>query len=249
MASSHSTYLTPLIPGTNAQAVFVALAIGAVFITLGLRFATRARHRSTSEEGVIPSPKITGFGLFDLFTEVFLNFQDSVMGRHNRRYFPFMATLFLFLLSGNLLGLVPGMPAITSSIGITLGFALASFSYFNFHGVREHGLFGYLSHFFCGIKFLSPYLPIALMIFFLEILSTVLRVLTLNLRLYWNITADHLVLGVLTELLGIGAIPAYILGTFVAVVQAFVFTTLSMLYVHLVTQHEETSDDGQVAHH
>jgi F-type H+-transporting ATPase subunit a len=239
MASDHPTYLTPLIPETNMQAVLVAMLIGTGLVGLGVKFAKIARQRSQSDEGIIPSAGISLFGLVDLFTETFLSFQDSVMGRENRRYFPFMATLFLFLLCGNIIGLIPGMPVTTGSIGITLGFALASFVYFNFHGLRENGFFGYCKHFSCGIRIVFLAVPI----FFLELLSTVLRVLTLNLRLYWNITADHLVLGVFTELLGFAAIPAYILGTFVALIQAFVFTTLSMVYVQLATQHSDTHEE------
>jgi F-type H+-transporting ATPase subunit a len=76
--------------------------------------------------------------------------------------------------------------------------------------------------------------------FVLEIFSISLRILTLNLRLYWNIKADHVVVSTFTDLLGHG-LPAgfYVMGTFVSFMQAFVFTTLTMVYILLASQHDE----------
>jgi F-type H+-transporting ATPase subunit a len=74
----------------------------------------------------------------------------------------------------------------------------------------------------------------------LEVMGTFLRILTLNLRLYWNVSADHVVLGVFTDLVPVLApIVFYVLGTFVCFMQAFVPTILTMIYIMLATQHEE----------
>ena len=146
---------------------------------------------------------------------------------------PFTASLFLFLLAANLLGLVPGMPAITTTVWVNVGMALVVFLYFNYLGIKEHGLLSYLKH-FCG-----PVWLLAWFIFPLEIFSTCLRVLTLNLRLYWNINADHEVLNIFTNLIGPFAAPFYVMGVFVCFMQAFIFTTLTMVYILLATQHEE----------
>ena len=140
----------------------------------------------------------------------------------------------MLLLSMNLIGLIPGVPAATTTVWINVGIALCVFLYFNYHGMRTHGVLGYLKH-FCG-----PAWWLVWMIFPLEIFSTCLRVLTLNMRLYWNITADHLVLGIATDMTKILVpIAFYALGTFVSLVQAVVFTLLSMVYLQLATQHAE----------
>ena len=81
------------------------------------------------------------------------------------------------------------------------------------------------------------------LIFLVEIFGLLLRPVTLNLRLYWNVTADHLVLGIFTDQLvkgfGLLGFPLYALGTFVAFMQAFIFTTLTIVYILFATQHEE----------
>jgi len=235
MAASHFTYLDGLIDGKDNQALVAGLAIAGVLTLFGLLSKRKLVTNQQIDALVVPSGNVSAFGIADFVVECFLHFQDSILGRENRRYFPFMATLFFFLLFSNLLGLIPGTPAITASVSITVGFALASFAHFNYHGVREHGVWGYVKH------FLGPVWWLAFLIFPLEIFSTLLRILTLNLRLYWNITADHIVLGALTDVLKIGAVPVYILGTFVSVIQAFVFTVLSMVYVLLATQHGDDS--------
>ena len=88
--------------------------------------------------------------------------------------------------------------------------------------------------------FAGPVWWLAWFILPLELFGTVLRILTLNLRLYWNITADHVVLGIMSELVPF-VVPVifYALGTFVCFMQAFVPTVLTMIYIMLATQHEE----------
>ena len=83
-------------------------------------------------------------------------------------------------------------------------------------------------------------LIVSIGLFGVEILSVLLRVLTLNLRLYWNINADHMVLSIFNDMAGglFGSV-FYGLGTFVSFMQAFIFTVLTMVYILLATQHEE----------
>jgi len=249
----HFNYLTPVISGVTQaddwQKIVAVLILGAAFILLGKRLSSRLHDSKSLRDAVVPPEKINLFSFFDFFIEAFLKYHDSIVGKENRKYCSFTASIFLLLLSANLLSLVPGVPAVTTSVWVTVGIALVVFFYFNLLGVRNMGVGGYLAH-FCGpiasykekgfsvIKLFL--LLLALFMFPLEIFSTTLRILTLNLRIYWNMTADHTVLSIFTAMPGcIWQAALYLLGTFVSFMQAFIFTTLSMVYILLAVQHEE----------
>jgi F-type H+-transporting ATPase subunit a len=236
--AEHFTYLTPLTSNVDAQKFITAIALGGGLVFLGTSLTRRLRNSEELRERVVPSSSISLFGIVDFFVESFLAFQDSILGKEGRRHAPFTATIFLFLFLANLIGLIPGVPALTTSVWVNVGMALAVFLYFNAQGIREQGLVPYLKH------FAGPVIWLAWLIFPLEIFGVLLRILTLNLRLYWNVTADHMVLEILTGILGLGAIPVYVIGTFVSFMQAFVFTTLTMVYILLATQHEEGHEEG-----
>lgn len=231
--SSQVTYLSPFIHDIDEQKLVLGAVVAIGLLLIGSGAASRLRRRDGIENSIIPQPRFSVFALFDFFIEKFLAFQDSILGRDNRRHLPFTASLFLFIFCANLIGLIPGLPAITNSVGVNVGLAFVTFIYFNYQGTKAHGVLGYLKH------FAGPVWWLAFIIFPVEILSTCLRILTLNLRLYWNISADHTVLHIMTGLVGPGAIPFYLMGTFVSLVQAFVFTTLTMIYILLATQHGE----------
>ena len=159
-----------------------------------------------------------------------------------------MATLFFFILISNFVGLIPGCKTPTGSISITWALAAISFIYFIFWGIKAKGLGGYLK------SFAPSGLPI---VWFLELFSTVLRVLTLAVRLYGNMFAGHMVLGIFALLtsvfigsaiqgagVGVGSISIawmlflfamYALEVLVAFLQAYVFTILSAVYIGLAT--------------
>jgi F-type H+-transporting ATPase subunit a len=241
--SSAANIFSPVTSDPNLQKSILALLVMGFLLVVGLYITKKVSESKTAL--IIPSKKITLFGIFDFFLEAFVNFQDSIIGVHNRKYTGFTGSVFIFLLAANFLGLVPGLPAITTTVWINVALALVVFFYFNILGVREQGFFGYLKHFGGPILWLAPFM------FALEIFSTLLRILTLNLRLYWNISADHMVLEEFTKLLGWG-IPAavYFLGVFVSFMQSFVFTTLTMMYILLATQHVGGHEEhGDTGHH
>jgi F-type H+-transporting ATPase subunit a len=173
------------------------------------------------------------FGVFDLFIEAFVKYHDNILGKSNRKYISFSASIFLFVFLSNLLGLFPGMAAITTTVWVNVAIALVVFIYFNAKGIEVNGWIGHLKH-FCG-----PLWWLAWFMFPIELLGAVLRILTLNLRLYWNINADHLVLGIFTDQFKIMGSFFYGLGLFVSFMQAFIFTTLTMVYILLSVQHSE----------
>ncbi len=177
---------------------------------------------------------------------------EGAIGHGYRRHIPFLATLFFFILICNVIGLIPGAKAATGSLSITWALALISFVYFNYWGVKAHGGLGY-------IKSIAPSglpKPLVPVIWFFEFISLCLRALTLAVRLYGNMFAGHMVLGIFalatsifiqTALAGdalmflppIGwmllLIIMYALECLVAFLQAYVFTTLSAVYIGLAT--------------
>lgn len=232
--ADHYTYLSSFIPDPNQQKFVTALLLGTGLVFLGRKLTGRLTSSGAVEDAIVPDKRLNWFGFFDLFLETFVRFHDSVVGEENRRFVPFSASVFVFILFSNLLGLIPGMPAITTTVWINVALAFVVFFYFNFQGCKANGVIGYLKH------FAGPFWWLAWFMFPLEIFSTCLRILTLNLRLYWNITADHMVLGIFTDLVPL-LVPVifYVLGTFICFIQAFIFTTLTMVYLLLAVQHEE----------
>ena len=234
------TYFGSLIQNHEAEKFLAALVVGGALVAITRSASTKLSTPEGVTQAIIPSKSLNLSSFFDLFVEFFVRFQDSILGKERRQYLPFTGTIFLFLLTSNLLGLIPGMPALTTTVWVNVGFAFVVFFYFHIQGIKTHGLGGYLKHFF-GPFTSGPMVLIGLFLFCLEFfLSLPLRILTLNLRLYWNITADHTVLELFTSLVPYGLpIVFYILGTFVCFMQAFIFTTLTMVYILLATQHEE----------
>jgi len=218
----------------DTEKLFLAVLV-AIFLIIGGSAATKYLRRPEDiETRVIPGSHGFFYNLFDVILEAFIKYHDSILGKENRKYVPLTGSIFMFLLFSNLLGLIPGFAAITTSIWINVGIAVVVFFCFNWYGIREHGAVGYFKHFLGPVWWLAPF------IFCLEIVSICLRVLTLNLRMYWNITADHIVLDTSIQLTKV-VIPVafYALGTFVSFMQAFVFATLTMVYILLATQHGE----------
>jgi len=233
------SYLNHLIPpsgdlAVDAQKLVFASAVAGGFLFAGHYFGSRLKTAEGVQDAVVPPKRITPFALIDLLIESFIKYNDSVMGKKNRRHVPFVATIFFFIFALNVLSLVPGMPVSTTTVWLNVAMALVVFIHFNFHGIKTHGFLGYMKHFWGPVALLGPFLLAA------ELLSLFIRILTLNLRLFWNITADHLVLSTFVDLLPLFlAAPFYFLGLFVSFMQAFIFTTLTMIYILLATEHEE----------
>ncbi len=238
----HYTYLNSFgLHDGNTQKLITAVVFGMGLLFIGAQSARKLAKRRAlrgDHEGIIPEERITTAGALDFFIESFVAFQDSILGKENRKYLPLTGTVFIYLLVLNILGLIPGVPAATTSVWTTVPVALLIFISFNYYGIREHGLVNYLKH------FLGPVWWLAWFILPLELFGTALRILTLNLRLFWNITADHQVLGIFTDLVPL-LVPVvfYALGTFVCFMQAFVPTVLTMIYIMLATQHAEEGSE------
>jgi F-type H+-transporting ATPase subunit a len=230
----HYTYLLHFTSDHNWQKLLTGIALGGALCIGGRALARRLVTAEGMESAVVPQSKLSLFGIADVLVGGFVSFHDSVLGREGRKHVPFTLSLFIFIFLANLIGLIPGMAATTATVWVNVAMAIVVFFYFNREGMRANGVVGYLKHFLGPVWWLAP------LILVIEVLSTLMRILTLNLRLYWNITADHLVLGIFSDMVPF-LVPCifYGLGTFVAFMQAFVFTVLTMIYIMLATQHEE----------
>jgi len=202
------------VPNVPEHVTYTWLAMA---ILIGLSLAARFSLKKTAPTG------------FQNFFEVIIggleNFVEEIMGPEGMHYFTLIAGLFLFILVCNLLGLIPGFDSPTANLNTTLALALCSFTATHYIGVRRHGI-GYIKHFFGPMWALAP------IMFVIEVISHLARVMSLSFRLFGNMVAKHKLLLVLALLAPyIAPVPILGLGLLVAFVQAGVFTLLTMLYL------------------
>jgi F-type H+-transporting ATPase subunit a len=151
---------------------------------------------------------------------------------HPEKYVPLVGTLGIFVLLNNIFGLAP-LPSATGNWNVTLGCALVVFCYYNWHGMKEQGFFNYWGHFMGPVWWLAP------LMFPLELLGLISRILSHSLRLFGNIAGEHLVasifFGIMPLLL---PVPMMFLGIFFGMIQAFVFIMLATIYISGAVAHE-----------
>ncbi len=167
---------------------------------------------------------------------------DNV-GPHGLKYFPVVATFGILILISNLMGLVPGLMSPTAATSVTFALGITSFVYYNAIGIRENGLFGHLKHFAGPIPWL------AFLMFPIELVSNLVRPMSLGIRLFGNLFGDEQILGTISGLVPWWLpIPALImpLSLFVAFMQTFIFVLLSIIYISEVVH--EPHEEGHGAH-
>ena len=213
------------LPAHTATALLVMVAL----VLFGLR--VRARLAAVSDP-TVPETGLSARNIAEVVTEGITNLAEGVIGHDAGKYVPLFGSLFLFILVANLVGMLPGFTPPTDNFNITLGLGVVSFGAYNYYGVRAHGA-GYLK------QFVGPLLVLAPLMLVVEGFSHIFRPASLAIRLYGNMFADHLLLGIFTDLTKV-VVPVvfYILGTFVSLVQALVFTLLTIVYVGLAISHE-----------
>ena len=206
----------------------------AVLVMVGLLlFALRARQQLVAATNpVVPDDGFSARNVAEVVTELISNLSESVIGHDGPKYVPLFASLFVFILASNLVGLIPGFTPPTDNFNVTFALGVVSFVAYNYYGLRAHGL-AYLK------QFMGPLLILAPLMIIVELFSHLFRPASLAIRLYGNMFADHLLLGIFTDLTKL-FIPVifYLLGTFVSLVQALVFTLLTMVYVGLAIGHD-----------
>ncbi len=157
----------------------------------------------------------------------FVNGQcGDIIGDHYERFIPLLTAIFVFVLFSNLLGIIPGFESPTADVRVPLGLAVVSFVYYNLHGLRKNGPIGYFKHFLGPIWWMAPLMLI------IEIFSHFARILSLTVRLWANIFAGDLVTLAFFSMVPL-LLPVLfnLLHIFVAILQAYVFMLLTIIYL------------------
>jgi F-type H+-transporting ATPase subunit a len=191
---------------------------------------------TSTTEAIVPPDRLTLRNIFELFTEMILKFLDDIIGPRGTEFLPLVGTLGFFILFSNLLGLVPGFLPPTGNLNTTVACALVVFFATHYYGIKAHGV-KYIKHFLGPVPLLSP------LFFIIEVISHLARVLSLSMRLFGNIMADHMLLSL--TLMAPLVLPLFLsplsmfLGVFVSLIQTFIFMLLSMIYISLAIEEEE----------
>jgi F-type H+-transporting ATPase subunit a len=195
----------------------------------------------------------------EVVLEQFITMIDDVIGPEGRRYLPLIATLGLYILVGNLIGLVPGMSGPTTNLNTTASCAVVVFIAYHWIGIRKQGVLTYLNHFSGPMPWSPGMIPIKLLMIPIEIVSHLARPLSLTLRLFGNMAGGHILLAVIFLLMGLdgligwalsGSLAGIVIGgiggaiviaftvgflyplkILVSLLQAFIFVMLTMLYI------------------
>ncbi|MBN2124691.1 MAG: F0F1 ATP synthase subunit A [Deltaproteobacteria bacterium] len=188
--------------------VMAILIVGALLLARGIRMIPRK-----------------GQNLLEVIIQSLEDFMVEITGPEGRAFFPYIATIFLYILVSNLLGLVPGFFSPTANLNTTLSMAICTFILTHYIGIKFHGA-KYLKH------FLGPVLVLAPLMFVIELIGHLARVMSLSIRLFGNIMGKEKILGILFALAGLylAPLPILFLGILVSFIQAVVFMLLSIVY-------------------
>ena len=168
--------------------------------------------------------------------------RDVIGGRDFARFTPLIGALAIYILVSNYLGLIPGFMSPTSNLNVTASCAVCVFIYYNFHGFRKHGFFGYLKHFAGPVWWLAP------LLFAVELVSHLARPFSLSVRLFGNIFAEELIIGSINAYIFpfLASIIVMFLALFAGAIQAFIFILLTMVYL---SEAVEGHDEGHAEAH
>lgn len=213
------TILGAVIKGVPTYVSYSWLAMG---VLTGVALAVK------SKLNLIPKG-IQNF--MEVFAEFFLSSANNNIGHHyGEKFYPLLGTIFLYIATCNLFGLIPGFDSPTSNINTTASMALPVFLLYQFYGLKVHGA-GYIKHFLGPIRSVAA-IPFMIFMFFLEVIGHLVRPITLSVRLFGNMMAKHMLLNIL-GMLAPAIIPVAILGlgTLISFIQAYVFMLLTTLYL------------------
>lgn len=202
------------ISDASANAVIYTWAVIALLLVLSL-IATSALK--TIPSGVQNFMEVVVDGIENMIVET--------MGEQGRSFFPLIATLAIFILVSNLVGLIPGFYPPTANVNTTAACAIVVFLATHVVGIKHHG-FHYLKHFMGPIWWLAP------LMFFIEVIGHLSRPVSLTLRLFGNMNGHELVLMIFFALAPfLVPLPMMLMGVLVSFIQAFVFMLLAMIYI------------------
>jgi len=208
------------------EGIDAAPVMHAALVSLLLIGAAILINRSLKSGRVMPEGRTFSIpNLLELGVKLLLDFMEQLMGENARRFLPLIGTTAFFILFSNLLGTIPGFEPPTSNLNTNIACALVIFLSTHYVGIKTHGA-SYIKHFMGPVLWLAPLMIIV------ELIGHFARIVSLSFRLFGNMFGDHLLLAIFVSL-----VPLFIpvifmgLGIFVALIQAFVFTLLSIIYI------------------
>jgi F-type H+-transporting ATPase subunit a len=166
-----------------------------------------------------------GQNVIEVVIQSLENFMLEITGPEGKAFFPYIATIFFYILISNLIGLVPGFVSPTANVNTTLSLALCTFVLTHAIGIKHHGA-KYIKHFLGPMPILAPLMLV------IELIGHLARVMSLTMRLFGNIFGKEKLLGILFGLAGLylAPLPVLFLGILVSFIQAVVFMLLSIMY-------------------
>lgn len=219
----------------------VVFSLTAAIFLIGLSFL------ATRKKSLIPGPLQNSL---ELAVESLENMVTGIIGPKGRSYLPFIGTLFLYILTQNLMGLVPAMKSPTSNLNTTVALAICVFGYVQGIGIKQNGFVGYLDHLMGSPRDLVGWTLVPLNLP-LHILEELIKPLSLSLRLFGNVLGED---ALIAAFVGLGILslsflhspvglplqlPFMILSILLGSIQALVFALLSTIYISLVLPQEE----------
>lgn len=230
-AGEHFSFFSLL--GMDHHYVHVAMAAIVTILITTISLRLHRSYKTSKTDPLIPDARLSGRNIAELTVEQLYKLFHGILGHETDRYFPLLASMFLFIFINNLMGSIPGFLPATGNVSTNFALSLPVFLFYNYEGFKEHGA-GYLKHFMGPVLWLAPLMVV------IEVIGHFVRPVSLSLRLFGNITGDHTVLGIFSDL-----VPLFVpiifmgLGLFVAFIQAFVFTLLSTIYIALAVSHDD----------
>jgi F-type H+-transporting ATPase subunit a len=234
------TWTWQVFQATHFEISHVIIAVLVVLLIALGAAAYSASVGKLGDEAILPPAKLGTRAIFEGLADMVYGVLEGVMGAKNaRKFLPFLGTFFIFILFSNLISLVPGFRAPTDTLKTNAGLALVIFLATHVLGFKEHGVH-YLEQFTGHLPLKSPLVVLVPLMFVIEVISHLIRPVTLSIRLMANMFADHAVVSVFFALVPfLVPVPLMLLGVFVSVVQALVFTLMSATYISLAVAHEE----------
>lgn len=217
--------------GVEYQHIVMAVV---VFVLITVFSVVAWRKLKKAERRLVPEDRATSANVFEVIVEGLLRMMEDTIGSEARTHLPIIGAIFIYLLISNLMGVIPGLTPPTDNINTNAACAVVVFLYYNIMGIRAQGVKKYLKHLSGPILWLAP------LMFAIELVSHFVRPISLSVRLFGNILGDHMVLGMFSQLVPL-LVPIIFqaLAIFVAFIQAFVFTLLSIVYISMATAKEE----------
>ncbi len=230
------------------QHVVAALLVVLLISLMGLKAGRDIRRAGPG--AVVPPPEPSVRNFLEVVLEWLYKQAHQIIGKEAPRYFPVIGTLALFIFFSNVLGLVPGFAPPTDNWNTSAACSVFVFLYYNFHGLRAHGM-GHIAHLANPAGtwwgwFLAP------LMFPIEVVSHIARPFSMMVRLSANMMGDHAVVAAFVGLVPILVpLPFLLLGLIVCVVQTLVFVLLTMIYIGLSvadSHHDESAHAEGEAH-